>query len=386
MEMKQLNKMALAVGFACASMSVQAANHVADGRGNAMGNTGVASADYLVAPFYNPALGANFREHDDFGLLIPAVGVNARDTDESLATLDDLQDAIESYEDTTIPTQGQIDELNGYLDDLDGNAPLAVTAGAGIAVALPIKAVSTNLFTRGYVEVIATQDIAPNTGNSAIDVEARYQNSTVEMAAFGYAEVGISFAKEFVIQDERVSFGISPKYQELTTYSASSTVEDFDLDDYDESEMSETAFNLDLGAVWYRDNFRVGLAIKDIFSQEVKFAEGNTGVYELNTQATLGFAYAHEYFTLAADADLTSQERFQNVDDDTQFLRFGIEGNAWGWAQLRAGYEIDIEDTLDNSLTAGIGISPWDVVSLDLAGSYAGDNQFGASGNLAFTF
>ena len=52
--------------------------------------------------------------------------------------------------------------------------------------------------------------------------------------------------------------------------------------------------------------------------------------------------------------------------------------------QLRAGYEMDLEDTLDDSLTAGIGISPFDVVSLDLAGSYAGENQFGASLNLAF--
>ncbi|WP_208746702.1 MULTISPECIES: conjugal transfer protein TraF [Vibrio] len=377
--MKQLNKMALAVGFACASMSVQAANHVADGRGNAMGNTGVASADYLVAPFYNPALGANFREHDDFGLLLPAVGVNARDTDESLATLDDLQDSIEEFESNPSPAVEA--ELNGYLDDLTGNKPVVVTAGAGIAIALPIEAVSTNLFTRGYVEVIASADIDDNPNTTL-----RYENSTVEMAAFGYAEIGISFAKEFVIQEERVSFGISPKYQELTTYSASSKVEDFDLDDYDQSEMSETAFNFDIGAVWYRENFRVGFAIKDVLAQEVAFSQGTTGVYELNPQATLGFAYAHEYFTLAADADLTSQERFKNVDDDTQFIRFGIEGDAWGWAQLRAGYEIDIEDTLDNSLTAGIGISPWDVVSLDLAGSYAGDNQFGASGNLAFTF
>ena len=57
-----------------------------------------------------------------------------------------------------------------------------------------------------------------------------------------------------------------------------------------------------------------------------------------------------------------------------------------GWAQLRLGYEIDLEDTLDNSFTFGVGISPADLVSFDLAASYAGDNQYGLSGNLAFTF
>jgi len=90
--------------------------------------------------------------------------------------------------------------------------------------------------------------------------------------------------------------------------------------------------------------------------------------------------------TATVDWDLTTQKRFAGLDDDTQFLRFGIEGNAWGWAQLRAGYEVDLEDTLDNSITAGLGISPGDLVSLDFAGNYAGDNQFGLSGNLAFTF
>ena len=388
--MKQFNKLTLAVGLACTTLSVNAANHVADGRGNAMGNTGVASADYLVAPFYNPALGANFREHDDFGLLLPAIGVTARDTDDSLTTLDDLQDAIDRYDNMInngqIPSQSDIDQLNAYMDDLQGNSPLAVTAGASIAVALPIKAISTNLFSRGYVEVIAVEEIADNTGNAAVDVENRYNDSYVAMAAFGYAELGISFAKEFTINEQRFSFGVSPKYQELTTYSNRQRVKDFDLEDYDESEVSETAFNFDIGAMWYKDNYQVGFAVKDVIAQEVKFSQGTTGAYELNPQATIGFAYAHEYFILAADADLTAQERFKNLDDDTQFIRLGIEGNAWGWAQLRAGYEIDLEDTLDDSLTAGIGISPWDVVSFDLAASYAGDNQFGASGNLALTF
>lgn len=57
-----------------------------------------------------------------------------------------------------------------------------------------------------------------------------------------------------------------------------------------------------------------------------------------------------------------------------------------GGAQLRAGYEIDLESTLDNSITAGLGISPGDLVSVDLAANYAGNYQYGLSANLAFTF
>ena len=129
--------------------------------------------------------------------------------------------------------------------------------------------------------------------------------------------------------------------------------------------------------------------MKDLLSQTIDLKD-KTGLkrdtYELNTQITLGAAYSGELLTAAVDFDLTKQERFKSLNDETQFVRFGVEGNAWGWAQLRAGYEMDLEDTVENAFTFGIGISPFDVVSLDLAASYAGENQFGVSGNLAFTF
>lgn len=273
-------------------------------------------------------------------------------------------------------------EIGEYLDQLEGNALLTVTAGLGFAIAFPKKTVSSNLFAHGYTEIVVTTDIADN-----VDVRERYENSVINMLAFGYAEIGLSLAKEFTILEEKISLGIAPKYQKMTTYAQHVSVVDFDIEDYDESENTENALNFDLGAIWYKNNFRVGLAVKDLLKQKIEAKDNNlSDTYKLNTQITLGFAYASDYFTAALDADLTKQARFQNIDDDTQFVRVGMEGNAWGWAQLRAGYEIDLEDTIDNAITAGIGISPFDVVSVDIAGSYIGDNQFGASAGLAFTF
>ena len=131
----------------------------------------------------------------------------------------------------------------------------------------------------------------------------------------------------------------------------------------------------------------MGVAIKDLFSKEINTLDiGGVSTYKLNTQVTVSGSYTMDYLVATVDWDLTKQKRFTDLNDDTQFLRVGVEGNAFGWAQLRAGYQMDIEDTLDNSFTAGIGISPGDLVSIDFAGSYAGDNQFGLSGNLSFTF
>jgi hypothetical protein len=255
-----------------------------------------------------------------------------------------------------------------------------VSAGTGIAIALPTKLVSSNLFVRGYAEIIAQTDVTND-----------YETSNVDFVAFGYVEAGLALAQQYTIAGQEFSFGITPKYQQMRTYAQIATVENFDLDDYDESETSESAFNFDLGAVWYLDNFRTAIAVKDLIAQEIDVIDTSgaiNGSYHLDTQVTLGVAYSSDYFVAAIDADLTKQKRFEGIgtDDDTQFVRLGLEGNAWGWAQLRAGYEIDLEETLDNSITAGIGFSPFDLVSLDIAGSYAGENQVGVSANLALTF
>lgn len=373
--------------FGICPLSAYAANSVADARGNAMGNTGVTTSDYLLAPFYNPALTAVYRERDSVGLLVPALGANVRDSDESLSTIDDLQSSIDQFEAAGVgaATQENINQLNGYLDDLADDKPFAVSGGAGIAVALPMNAVSLNFFARGYAEILADSTIAANTGNTASDVETRYQNSYVNMLAFGYSEYGVAVAKLFTLQGQQIAIGITPKIQELRTYKEVVTVKDFDLSDYDQSKTSKNAFNLDIGAVWLIDNFRAGIAAKDLISQEIKTYDDQSS-YTLDPQVTVSGGYVTDFLALAIDWDLTKQKRFKGVDDDTQFLRFGVEGNAWGWAQLRAGYEIDLESTLDNSITAGLGISPGDLVSVDLAANYAGNYQYGLSANLAFTF
>jgi len=381
-------KTTLAVAIAMAASSTAfATNLVMDARGAGMGNTGVSTADYLLAPYYNPALSAVYRKKDSFGVLIPTIGVRAEDKDSSLTTIDDLQDSINQFErlGAGAATQDNIDQLNRYLDDLADDKPLAVTAGIGLAVALPMDAVSLNLFTRGYAEVIGKANVADKTGNTANDVQSRYENSDVDLTAFGYTEVGIAIAKQVVLAGQTVALGVTPKVQQLRTYQQNVSVKSFDLDDYDKSEVKDNAFNLDMGAVWLLDQYRLGVVAKDLFAKDIQTMNKNN-TYKLDTQVTVSASYVSNFFVAAIDLDVTKQRRFNGDNDDTQFMRFGIEGNAWNWAQLRAGYEVDLQNSLANSVSVGLGISPGDFVNLDFAGSYAGDNQFGLSANIAFTF
>lgn len=381
-------KSTLAVVMAMAfSSSALASNLLVDARGVGMGNTGVSTADYLLAPYYNPALTAVYRKNDSFGILLPSIGLRAEDKDESLKTIDDLQDSIEQFERAGVgaATQENVDQLNRYLDQLADDKPLAVTAGIGIAVALPLDAVSLNFFTRGYAEVIAKANVAEKSGNSANEVKTRYENSDVDLTAFGYTEVGLAIAKQVVLAGQTVALGVTPKVQQLRTYQQNLSVKSFELDNYDQSEVRDNSFNLDIGAVWLLDQYRFGVVAKDLFAKDIQTMNKNN-TYKLDTQVTVSASYVSNFFVAAIDLDVTKQRRFNGDNDDTQFMRFGLEGNAWGWAQLRAGYEVDLQNSLDNSVSVGLGVSPWDVVSLDFAGSYAGDNQFGLSANLAFTF
>lgn len=381
-------KSTLAVVMAIAfSSSALASNLLMDARGAGMGNTGVSTADYLLAPYYNPALTAVYRKNDSFGILLPSIGLRAEDKDESLKTIDDLQDSIEQFERAGVgaATQENVDQLNRYLDQLTDDKPLAVTAGIGIAVALPLDAVSLNFFSRGYAEVIAKANVAEKSGNSANEVKTRYESSDVDLTAFGYTEVGLAVGKQVVLGGQTVALGVTPKVQQLRTYQDNASVKSFDLDDYDKSEVKDNAFNLDMGAVWLIDQYRVGIVAKDLFAKDIQ-TQNRNNTYKLDTQIAVSGSYVSDFFIAAVDLDLTKQRRFNGDNDDTQFMRFGVEGNVWGWAQLRAGYEVDLQNSLDNSVSVGLGVSPWDVVSFDLAGSYAGDNQFGLSANLAFTF
>ncbi|SEF59656.1 conjugal transfer protein TraF [Vibrio hangzhouensis] len=377
--MKRMTLLAMSVLTATTPFISNAANNMIEARGAAMGNTGVASADYLTAGLYNPALAASFHESDDVGLLLPTLGGEGRDSDDSISTLNDLQSLIERYESDGQTDPDILTEINRLLDQLEGNKPTTVTATLGFALAIPSHLVSTNLYARGYAEAIA----AP------IIVKDSYTSSLVQMQAFASAELGLAMGKSFTIANQDVSFGITPKFQKLRTYALIASVADFDADNAEDSMVEKSAFNFDLGAAWNYNNWRMGLAVRDILAQEVdvnNVSGQKIDTYKLNPMVTVGTAYNGEFITAAVDIELTKQERFASLNDETQYLRFGIEGNAWDWAQLRAGYEVDMQDNADSAITAGIGLSPFDVVSLDLAGSYAGSNQVGASANLAFTF
>ncbi|PUU43312.1 traF, partial [Salmonella enterica subsp. enterica serovar Newport] len=69
-----------------------------------------------------------------------------------------------------------------------------------------------------------------------------------------------------------------------------------------------------------------------------------------------------------------------------QFASLGAEFTAWQWAQLRADYRQNMATSEGSAFTAGIGISPVDVMHLDLTGLVGTDRTYGAVAQLSVTF
>lgn len=373
---------ALVVALAACSTSALAATNPTDARANAMGGVGVASGDYLSAGFHNPALAA-LDPDSAFGVLIPYIGAEARDPDELIDGLDDVADAFDQQDATKIESS---------LRAVQGDKAY-VNAGVGAAVGIPTGSISATLYTSGLIEGAVLTDIDSDDFNQSTGNFTPESSATI--LAAGVGELGVALATNLDIAGQRVAVGVTPKLQRITTYNYGVSVDAYDSDDWDDSRYreEENAFNLDLGAVWQSGPYRVGLAGKNLVSQDVDTVTStitdNRFTYELEPQFTLGSAFVSDFVTVAADLDLNKKSGFKgtlNVDDDTQFFRVGAEFDAFGHAQLRTGYRADLEDNVDNAFTLGLGLSPFGVANLDIAASIIDSNSYGGSAQLAFTF
>lgn len=376
---------------------------LADARTEAMGGAGTATGSYLAGAFYNPALVAIYNRKDDFGIMLPAIGFEYQDINDMRDKVDGMQDTIKGLD---ISDPVAVNNAVNELKSLDGTRFLITGRVAG-AIAIPNRFISASLFAQSYVEAIALPHIATSiAGDDAVEKEIRpIYDTTVTLTGFQVNEIGIALARYVQLFGQHFTVGVSPKYQYFGAYNYTAAVEDFDVDKYSDDKVTDDAFNVDVGVIWFYGPFRLGLAGKNLIKQELvteNVTVTTTGpssypaytptvtnyqyTYEIKPLYTVGGAFETHYFTLTTDIDLNKETRFKNFDDDTRMLRMGAEFNLLGQIQLRGGYRIDLEDNLEDTYTAGIGFSPGDMFRLDVAASYANADAAGVSMNWSFAF
>ncbi|WP_158162527.1 conjugal transfer protein TraF [Grimontia hollisae] len=391
-----MKKSLLALSLALTSIPVLAANYSIDTRIDAMGGAGTAAADYLSAGFHNPALVA-MDPDSNFGVLFPVIGIQLRDPDELVDKLEDFGGVFDAFKAEPLSETNRTNAANA-LRNLQ-NKLAYVSGGIGGAIALPTSTISGNFFVKGYTEAVVIPEISDtdisNIESPVLDPNADYSlTSSGRVLAFGVVDVGLALAGNIELAGQRIAIGVTPKSQKYYTYHYEVSVENFEANDWDSdaNRTEDSAFNIDLGAAWQTGPFRVGFAAKNMISQDIKTVNYTREyTYHIDPLYTVGGAFITDLFVAAIDIDFNKQKRFSApsgpaIIDDTQLVRLGAEFNAWGWAQVRAGYINDLEDTLDGTVTLGLGLSPFDTVHFDLAAQLIDSSSYGGSAQLSFTF
>jgi hypothetical protein len=348
-----------------------------------MGGVGVVSANFLTAPFYNPALVAIYRRNDDLGMITPSFGGNYNDPDDMKSNIDAVLDATTSA------------EITNALNKLDGNQA-SVDLGGVVAFAIPNQFVAANAFAKAYTESFATPDVYTD-GNDSENL----QLSTVEAVSIGVTEVGISLAKYQTFMGQHLSFGITPKLQRIYTYNYVADINDYDLSDVRENGQGETAFNIDAGALWFFGPFRVGFSATNLLARDIETKDTtkilNSGIhsnevggkysYKLEPVYTVGAGIVADYFTLSVDYDINEAEKFTSFDDNEQMIRVGTEVDILRQLKLRGGYYKNLAySDSEGTVTAGIGLSPLNLFQLDISANYTNENAMGASINFLASY
>ena len=419
----RFSKLAIAIGLSIASTSALASPQTAlSARAFAMGGTGVAVAQPSAAASANPAMMAAQQHEwvDDFGLTIPSINARLADEEEVVDQIDDIQDLIDDLDasissfDVSNPDinslQTSAGELSDRLADLNRDT-MRANIGAGVSLAVPSPRLAVGVFANGnltatvrgevpdedraFLNQLRDAEDADNVAKLLKSDNSEYINEDGSLAlnskgrilASAVTEVGVSFARTFDIEGETLQLGVSPKFVKLQTFQYSEGVADFDDDDFDASdyETDKTGFNLDLGAAYAfgeNNEWNTGVVVKNLIPMKLDSAQERLELDEkkhtlkLDPMVTAGIAHSGDFHVLTAELDLTKKEAF-GYEDDTQWLAFGAEFDAWRWAQLRAGVRQNLASNSDNDgieedtqFTAGIGLNAFGA-RLDLAGLYS---------------
>lgn len=358
------------------SGAASAATYAIEARSDAMGGVGTVSASYLTAPFFNPALTAIYRRNDDAGMIVPSFGINYNDQN-------GLIDEIERIGKLTDPAEiaKGLNGINGQKMDFD--------IGGVVAVGIPNKFLSATAYGKLYTESFVQPEV-----NDVTDIDKNY----VRGVSIGVAEAGISLAKYANFMNQHLSFGITPKLQRIYTYSYATSFASFDTKDLRENETAETMFNLDAGALWFFGPYRLGISAKNLIGRDVKtkaftFTQAgnnyniNSYEYSMRPLYTVGAGYVADYFSFSVDYDLNEEKKFSTFDDNTQMIRAGFEIDVLRQLALRGGYMKNLARSDDEgTITAGIGLSPLNLIEVDIAAQYTNEDAMGASINFLATY
>lgn len=362
----------------------------------AMGGVAVGLPNPTTANLYNPSQISSFSaaRDEDFAIGF-SLGVRAYDQDDVLEVLDDVMDDFDELD--RLAGASDYAGLSDAARRLDANLSKAngkhaqVELGTALLTNLPMTGWGVGLAVSAQATIGARVDYQDSaTLDGWISTPSTYDRdqlqSEAEILGAAMGEFGITFAKRVSLLGPGMSIGITPKYVQVETIYYKTRIDETDIDDIDADDYRKSYgdFNLDLGLTKdFGNGLYAGLVVKNLIGRDYETFDGSHTI-SLKPQARVGLGYDGGWFRVGVDADLTKNKPMA-FEEGSQYVAVGAELSAFGWAQLRAGYRHDTVNSDRSVVSAGIGLSPFKVLHLDI-GVAANEDEVGASAQLALTF
>lgn len=384
-----MKKTLLSLALIAISSSALATEHYS-GRLSGMAGAGYVTGGYSDGVLLNPSLAATYKKDDNFAFATNGGGLGS-DQENLVDGLDDLADFIDYLDSASSDlNESDAEELQRLMAEVDEKIAHA-TASGSLVVAIPNSFISLALVAKVSGAASAFTDIDESDYELIDDsIDNPFDPNDLQSSVLGHGviieETGIALAKNISSNEDRqILIGITPKRVEVETFIYEATVANFDEDDFDADDYSVTdsASSFDTGITVISGSLRYGLSISNVSSQTFKTITDET--FELATRTTAAIGYSNESLKAEAAIDLDAVPTF-GLGGDSQMFRAGIEFSALSWLQLRAGIQRDLEDTMPDTYTVGLGFSPFDVVNLDLAAFSGSDEAVGAALQLGLRF
>lgn len=393
-----MNKAMMALLVALASHSALAADN---GNGRLSGKAGAAWAtgDFIDGALLNPSLAANAKEDDNFALNLN-LGAFVTDPDELYDNIDDLDQVLDNYRDNrnnyynnNTLTSNDAQTIKDLLHEMD-ESTLYLGGGGSVAIAIPTETLAATAFYRASI----TGSITPDVSDSDFALlessvgDDFYSDDLISDATILGAlttEYGVALAKRLDWRSEGdLLVGVTPKRVEVETFYYRDTVNDFDTDEIEDNRedysTSSDFFSVDAGVTYLQGPLRYAMVINNIVGKTVEtIVPGDT--LKIEPQAVAAVGYDIGWFNAEAALDVTANNNFA-LNKDVQQLRLGAELGANKWAQLRFGYKTDLEGNLEDTYSVGLGLSPFNVINLDIAVTAGDKNTYGGALQLGMRF
>lgn len=360
----------------------------------------------FTAAINNPALANTYDANDDFYFSL-GVGLLATDDADVIDTgeliSDDIDILSDDIDDLAFDSQTTLIDVansqlsllvqaNNITDNLTliDEQPVTARIGTNALVMIPNKYVNLGVFVEQYARLAVTVDY-DDTDTILLNAAIITLNSNLldnlsssgEGLGYSVIEGGLIIAKNII--DNRsfsLNLGTKIKSQRIDIISTSVDINDFDDDEFDlDDDIADSnQANIDLGlyANWGENKqWHFALVGNNLLSHDLDFINDNETVnFELEANAQAAISYGHSWYRFSAEIDLLDREGFANLEE-SQYIALGAQFSLGEHAQLRVGARTDINNVDEDVFTFGLGLSPWDIIALDISALKGQDDTLG---------